>query len=193
MKSILAKVSNWRFILPLLVLTLIFPVFLFPNFQDRMTKSAGEEIIPLDSRFSYSYDEVMNAFDKLGAEGRSAYRFVIARIDNFFALFYGPLFILILAWLLKRLAGKDSSWVFLALFPVIGILFEYMENFNTLALLDSYPAISEEGVSWGSQMTGLKQIFLMASVLLMPALGLMLLVKNFKRRKNLTITDNSNL
>lgn len=55
--------------------------------------------------------------------------------------------------------------------------------FNTLALLDSYPAISEEYVSWGSQMTGLKQIFLMASVFLMPALGLILLVRNFKRRK----------
>ena len=183
MKNILAKVSNWRFILPLFVLTLIFPVFLFPAFQDRMTKSAGEEIIPLDSRFSYSYDEVRGAFDKLGVEGRSAYRLVIARVDNFFALFYGPLFILILAWLLKKLTGKDSSWVFLALFPLIGILFEYLENFNTLALLDSYPAISEERVSWGSRKAGLKQIFLMASVLLMPVLGLMLLVKNFKRRK----------
>ena len=189
MKHLLIKLSTWKFILPFFILFLIFPSLLFPHYQGRMSGIAGEQVIPLDSRFSYSYDEVTNAFDKLGSEGRNLYRFVIAKVDNFFALFYGPLFILVLAWLLKKLTRKDSGWIFLSLFPLIGILFEYLENFNTLSLLDSYPSITEEGVFWGSQMTSLKQIFLTTSVALMPLLALTLAIKTWKRRQTSPVTS----
>ena len=77
MKKLLIKLSNWKFILPLFILFLVFPVFLFPYYQGRMAKMAGEDITPLDSRFSYSYAEVKRDFDKLGSEGRDIYRFVI--------------------------------------------------------------------------------------------------------------------
>src|SRR5687768_14581282 len=164
MKNILDKMSNWKFLLPFFVLFLIFPVFLFPYHQERMAKHAGEEIMPLDSRFSYSFNEVKNDFDKLGTEGRKVYRFAIGVVDMIFPVIYGPLFILVLAWLLKKLSGRNSNRMLLALFPIIGILFEYLENFNTLSLLDSYPAISEKSVSWGEQMTRLKHTFLMLSV-----------------------------
>ena len=183
MKNILDKLSNWKLLLPLFILFLIFPVVLFPYHQQRMAEFAGEEVTPLDSRFSYSYNEVKNDFEKLGVEGRKTYRFAIGVIDMLFPVIYGPLFILLLAGLLKRLAGRDSNWMFLALFPFIGILFEYLENFNTLSLLDSYPGITKEGVLWGEQMTRLKHIFLMLSVVFMPLLGIMLIIKNLKRKK----------
>ena len=181
MKRLLIKLSTWKLIVPFFILLLVFPAFLFPYYQGRMAEVAGEQIIPLDSRFSYTYDEVKNDFDKLGSEGREIYRFVIAKVDNFFALFYGPFFILVLAWLLKKITREDSGWIFLSLFPLIGILFEYLENINTMSLLDSYPAITQEAVSWGSQMTALKQIFLMTSVALMPLLALTLAIKTLKR------------
>lgn len=184
MKRILIKMSKWKVILPLFVLFLIFPAYLFPHYQGRMGQLAGQEVIPLDSRFSYNYDEVKNVFDRLGSEGRNTYRFVIAKVDMVFPIVYGALFILVLAWLLKKLIGKESGWILLALFPLIGILFEYLENFNTLSMLDRYPAITEEGVAWGSQVTRLKQIFLIASVAFMPFLAVALLVKSFKRRKS---------
>ena len=183
MKKMLVKMSNWKFILPFFILFLIFPFFLFPHYQGRMAEFAGQDVMPLDSRFSYTYDEVKNDFDKLGSEGRNTYRFVIANVDMPFPLIYGPLFILVLAWLLKKISGKDSGWIFLALFPLIGIMFEFLENFNTLSMLDSYPAITEEAVSWGQQMTRLKHLFLMASVAFMPVLGVILLFKTMKRRQ----------
>jgi hypothetical protein len=149
-----------------------------------MAESAGQEVIPLDSRFSYTYNEVENDFDKLGADGRSIYRFVIGKVDMLFPLIYGPLFILVLAWLLKKITRKDSDWIVLALFPLIGIAFEYLENFNTLSLLDNYPAITEEQVSWGEQMTRLKHIFLLLSVGLILILAATLLIKTLKQRQN---------
>ena len=188
MKKILAKISNWKFILPFFILFLIFPAVLFPYYQGRMSEIAGQEILPLDSRFSYTYDEVKSDFDKLGSEGRDLYRLVIARVDNAFALFYGPLFILVLAWLLKKVTREDSGWILLALFPCIGILFEYLENFNTLSLLDSYPTITEESVSRGESLTQLKHIFLMLSVAFMPLLAVTLLVKNLKLRRTRAVT-----
>ena len=189
LKNILDKMSNWKFILPFFILFLVFPFFLFPYHQQLMTKVAGQEIIPLDSRFSYSFNEVKNDFDKLGAEGRNVYRFAIGVVDMIFPVIYGPLFILILAWLLKKLSGRNSNWILLALFPIIGILFEYLENFNTLSLLDNYPAITESGVSWGEQMTRLKHIFLMLSVAFMPILGIVLLIRKFKRNQTPAFTD----
>ena len=69
MKNILDKLSNWKLLLPLFILFLIFPVVLFPYHQQRMAEFAGEEVTPLDSRFSYSYNEVKNDFEKLGVEG----------------------------------------------------------------------------------------------------------------------------
>ena len=182
MKNILVKLSNWKFILPLFILFLIFPVYLFPHYQGRMAEIAGQDVMPLDSRFSYTYDEVKNDFNKLGSEGRDTYRFVIANVDMLFPLFYGPLFILVLAWLLKHITREGSGWILLSLFPIIGILFEYLENFNTLSLLDSYPAITEDNVSWGEQMTRLKHIFLMLSVAIMPLLALTLVIKRFNRQ-----------
>jgi hypothetical protein len=189
LKNILDKMSNWKFILPFFILFLIFPIFLFPYHQELMAKAAGEEIMPLDSRFSYSFNEVKTDFDKLGIEGRKVYRSAIGVVDMLFAVFYGPLFILVLAWLLKRLKGRNSNWILLSLFPLIGILFEYLENFNTLSLLDSYPAITESSVSWGEQMTRLKHIFLMLSVALMPILGIALLVKKFNRNQTPAVAD----
>ena len=186
MKNILVKTSNWKFILPFSILFLIFPFFLFPHYQGRMAEFAGQDVMPLDSRFSYTYDEVKNDFGRLGSEGRNTYRFVIANVDMPFPLIYGPLFILLLAWLLKKIFGEDSGWVFLALFPLIGITFEFLENFNTLSMLDSYPAITENVVSWGQQMTRLKHIFLMASVALMPVLGVILLFRTRKRRQTVS-------
>jgi hypothetical protein len=175
--------SNWKFILPLFILFLIFPVFIFPYYQGRMAKVAGQEVIPLDSRFSYSYAEVKKDFDRLGSEGRNTYRFAISKIDMLFPVVFGLLFILTLAWLLKKITPEDSNWILLALFPCIGIIFEYLENFNTLSLLDNYPDITVESVTWGEQMTRLKQIFLLLSVASMPLLAITLLIKSFRRRK----------
>ena len=183
MKGILVKMSNWKFILPWFILFLVFAILLFPHYQEKMAESAGQEVIPLDSRFSYTYNDVKNDFEKLGPGGRDTYRFVIARVDMLFPLIYGPLFILVLAWLLRKITGNDSRWILLSLFPFIGIIFEYLENFNTLSLIDSYPAITMESVSWGEQMTRLKHIFLLLSVGLMPLLALTLLIKTIKRPK----------
>jgi hypothetical protein len=187
MRNLLVRLSNWKFILPFLLLFLIFAAVLFPQYQSRMSEAAGQEIAPLDSRFSYTFDEVRDSFDALGTEGRKIYRFVISRIDMIFPLFYGPLFILVLAWLLKKISGNGSGWILLALFPLIGILFEYLENFNTLSMLDNYPTITNEAVAWGSSMTSFKQVFLMLSVALIATLAIVLAVKTLIRRRNVGV------
>lgn len=182
MKTILLSASNWKFILPLSILVFIFAAVLFPYYQGRMAEIAGQDVIPLDSRFSYSYEEVKNAFDQLGPEGRSTYRFVIACVDMLFPLIYGLLFILVLAWLLKKITRQDSGWILFSLFPCVGIIFDYLENFNTLSLLNQFPDITAESVEWGEQMTQVKHTFLLLAVAFMPLLALSLLIKSFRRR-----------
>lgn len=97
MTDLLVKYSNWKVILGLFLLFVIFSALAFPTYQARMTAAAGEQFEPLDMRSSYSREEVVADFQKLGTEGRSVYKTVVGRIDMLYPLLYGSLFILLLA------------------------------------------------------------------------------------------------
>jgi len=67
--------------------------------------------------------------------------------------------------------------------PLIGALFDYLENFNTLNLLDKFPNITSEQVSYGSQMTQLKWVFLIMSILLVFTLAITITVQKFLMKR----------
>lgn len=187
MSVLLQKISNWKFILPLFILFCLFSFIIFPYYQSRMAAIAGENIEPLDIRFSYTTVEVKKAFETLTAEGRAIYRFVTAEIDMIYPVVYGLTFILVLANLVKKMWGADSKCILLAFFPLTGVLFDYLENFNTLELLKSYPDISPASVSYGEQLTRLKHGMLFLSLALIIVLAISLMVTRlFMNKKELT-------
>ena len=186
MKYALSQLSNWKYIVACFVLFAVFSFYLFPEYQERLSEAAGEQVKPLDTRFSYSADEVRVLFEQLGTEGRDIYKGVVG-LDMVYPLVYGFLFILILAWFLKKITGPGSQWLMLALLPLIGVLFDYLENINTLKLLNRYPEISIDAVAWGERMTLLKHGFGLLSVALAALLAVVYLVKTLMHRKKSSV------
>ena len=186
MTHTLSRLSNWKYILTVFVLFAVFSFFLFPHYQARLSEAAGEPVTPLDTRMSYSPDEIRTLFDSLGTEGRDIYKTVVG-IDMLYPVVYGLLFILILAWLLKKITHENSGWMLLALIPVLGVLFDHLENINTLKLLNRYPDISTAAVAWGEKMTLLKHSFGVLSVALAGLLAVVYLVKRLIHRKRSSV------
>jgi len=155
MINLLVKLSNWKFILPAFLLTLI-SVFLFLNGQKEMTLIAGEEMELIDARKNYTLEEVNVFFTKLTAEGRAVHQQLTGVNDMLFPIIFSTLSILLLAFFIKNIFGPQSKLLYLALYPIIGMSVDYMENFNTLALLASFPDLTTAMVEKGSQLTALK-------------------------------------
>lgn len=185
MIGLLSRISNWKFIVPLFILFALFSFLIFPNYQSRMMEAAGQEIRPLDTRFEYSAEEVHRDFDALGPTGREIYKVVVARVDMLFPIVYGLLFVLLLAFLLRKASHDQSRWLLLSLLPLSGVVFDFLENFNILRLLIEHPDFAEETVVYGERMTQLKHVLLFVSVGLMAVLAIALLIRKFlppKRR-----------
>lgn len=183
MKHILARTSNWKFILPFFLLFALFSFYVFPDYQSRLATAAGEPIRPLDTRFAYTHEDVLTDFEKLGHHGRILYTVIVGRIDMVYPMIFGLLFLLILAYLLRKVTHPQSSWLFLALFPLLPVLFDYLENLNTLHLLHTFPNITEEAVSRGEKFTLLKHILGLVSVAMILVLAVVLVAKKFRKRK----------
>jgi len=146
-----------------------------------MAEVAGGGVQPLDTRFSYTTAEVSDTFQKLGSEGRAIYESVVGRIDMIYPLVYGALFILVLAYLLRKTADRTSGFILLALIPLSGVTFDYLENLNTLKLLHQFPDLSAQSVEWGEQMTKLKHgtlFFSLGMVILLAIVAVIGKIKN---------------
>lgn len=181
MKNILVEISNWQFILPFFILFALFSFYIFPDYQSRLTRAAGEEITALDTRFSYTHEEVLTDFEKLGEQGRVLYTVIVGRIDMVYPMVFGFLFVLTLAWLLRRITHPESDWIYLSLLPLLVILLDYLENFNTLHLLKTFPNITEEAVSRGETFTLLKHVLGLVCVALIVCFAVVLVVGRMRK------------
>ena len=161
MLNFLSKISNWKFIIPVLLFYLFFAAYLLPNYQQQMNQIAGEEVQILDLQRGYTLVQVNEFFTKLKPEGRAIYRHVTSFVDMIYPFVYGILLILVLAFFLKNLFGNGSKWLFLAWTPILIMIFDFLENTNTLALLDAFPNLSNEMVERGSNFTSWKWIWVM--------------------------------
>ncbi|MCJ8167162.1 hypothetical protein MKJ04_20140 [Pontibacter sp. E15-1] len=183
MISVLNRISTWRYILPLFASFCFVTFRIFPTYSSRLQDIAGQEIQLLDIRFSYATSEVLYDFEKLGTEGRDLYKVIAGRIDMIYPIIYGLLFISVLAYLLKRVTNTNSKLLFIATLPALGVTFDYLENLNTLSLLNDFPNLTDQGVAWGEQMTRMKLGSLFFSFVVAFSLASFLLIKSLMNCK----------
>ena len=98
----------------------------------------------------------MDLFSKMDYEDRQAYQFSTGVIDMIYPLVYGLLLILLMTKLINQLFKKNSYLIFLIILPLIIMICDYTENFNTLRMLTDYPDIKESSVFLGSKFSGIK-------------------------------------
>ena len=181
--NVLNRIANWKFIVPLTILFLAFPLFFFEYYQLQIDAIAGSELKILDVRLSYSFSDVNGLFSAMGSEGREIYSIISGRVDMVFPMVNSLLMILILFNLLKRVDAPNSKWLYLSLLPILGGFFDLLENFNSLNLINSFPNITHDQVATASLITSLKW----SSSL--PVLGLLLVLIVMVLRMKMTKTS----
>lgn len=182
MMNFLYQFSNWKLILPLSIFFLVFMFVIFPVFQSDIQEIANEQVQSLDGRIAYTLEDVINLFDKIGSQGRDIYKFISGRIDMVYPIVYGLLFVLLLANALKDIIKAQSKLIYFSLFPVLGVICDYIENIFIINFLNSFPIISIEKVAIGSFITTLKWLFLFLTIVLVLILSSMRLIKYVKKR-----------
>ncbi|PKP54271.1 MAG: hypothetical protein CVT92_00520 [Bacteroidetes bacterium HGW-Bacteroidetes-1] len=163
MKKFLA-LSTSRNIAILTVILLFFNLYLFKLFE---LKHEGKLLQSLDVRFSYSYAEVFELFEKISEQGRADYFILTATVDMIYPIVYGLLLVFLLLAITNVLFSARKKLLYIALIPFAIVFFDYMENFNTLLLLGSFPDMHHRAIATGSFFTSAKWTFATFSLILL--------------------------
>lgn len=182
MKSLLVKASNWKLILFFLVF-FFGCIYLFLSYAGQLNVLAGEDAPIIDLRSDYDEAEISDFFTKIQQEGREIHQYVTGVVDMVFPFAYGPLYILLLALFLKKITSPTSNWLYLSLIPVLLMITDYIENLNTLEMLNIYPDLTSEMVASASQVTGIKAMLGDVCMYMILLLAVVWLVKWFMGRK----------
>ena len=175
MNSFLNKLSSWRLIISLIILSGIINLYFFPKYEIEYN---NEKLIALDLRSSYNYEDVVDLFTKMDSEGRQTYQFSISVIDMIYPLIYGFLLILLLNKLIEQLFKKKSLYIFAIILPLLIVICDYTENINTLSMLTDSPDIKESSVFIGSKFSGFKWYLVSFTISSLIAGTIFLFLKN---------------
>ena len=107
----------------------------------------------------YSYSQAISLLEELGDEGRAIYLSRQLPLDFVYPGLSAISYTLLLIWLFSK-SIKDTSRIFyLAFIPVLGGMFDYLENIYIIRMINSFPDLSPRLVQVASTFTLLKSVF----------------------------------
>jgi len=109
----------------------------------------------LDMEVFYTPDQAYAFLSAMGEAGRSFELTRIIPLDLLVPFFYALFLSTLITWLLKKWLPVDSQWHRLNVIPVIGALFDYLENLGIIAML----------LAWPMEMYSIAQITMAATLL----------------------------
>lgn len=153
-----------------LVIFLLFTLLVLPG-QAASARTSGGEAGSPDMSFYYSSSELYRMAEAYGEQGRQAYLRARWTFDLVWPLVYTLFLSTSLSWLLGRALPGSSGWRILNLFPVAGMLFDYLENSATSLVMLRYPDPVPVAAGLAPFFTALKWVFVGGSFVLL-AIGL---------------------
>ncbi len=148
------KLTTLRFFLLFLVLTIIVAVVMMGYVHPQILALSGGLPI-LDTRPGYTFADVEHLFTVLGEQGRQLYT-TLQVLDLIFPLAYGMSMTLALTGVVTRLFPEGHPMEKAVFIPILGMIFDYLENITIAALIASYPNLSPLAVSIANIFTQLK-------------------------------------
>lgn len=159
------------FVLTMAVYLLMLSVTI-PRVQSYASDTALFDLSPM----GYTHAQALTLLESLGRAGRDAYLFPQLAIDFVYPGLFAICFSLMLIWLYAKRIQPDSKWLYVAMLPVLGGLFDYVENILIIRMITSFPDVTEGLVSAASSATLLKSAFSTASfLLLIPGFALLMM------------------
>jgi hypothetical protein len=168
----LYRVSTGKVTLLCFALFLLFSLLALPG-QTAGADTYGEGIGSPDLSFFYSAQDLYDMAEAYGEAGRAAYIQARFTFDLVWPVMYTIFLATVISWVFVR-AISPYSWVRISnIFPILGMIFDYLENISTSIVMGRYPIQTGILDSLASIFTLLKWVFLAASfILLVVGLGL---------------------
>lgn len=149
---------NGKLILILFLITNgVYSIMVFITGPILMKFAHGAKI--MDLNFGYSPEYVNALLSLLGQEGRDFYLFRQIPVDMVYPFLSAITYCLIIAYFLNKLGKLNGPQFYLTLLPLLGGLFDYLENMGTIFILNNYPTNPDSLTRAASFFTQLKFIF----------------------------------
>ena len=162
----LHKISKGWVALAGVVVFLLFTALVLPAQTAREDTEIGEVGSP-DLSFIYSAADLYQMAEVYGEAGRSEYVRVRFTFDLVWPLVYTFFLVTAISWVYTRAFSAQSKWQLANLAPVMGMLFDYLENIATSLVMWRYPTQTPV-IDWlAGVFTGLKWILISASFILL--------------------------
>ena len=136
--SMLYRISSGPVALAALILFLLFVSLVMPK-QSAQAETYSKDAGSPDMSFFYSADDLYHMAEAYEATGRAAYVRVRFTFDLIWPLVYLFFLSTTLSWSLARALPEGNRWRILNLFPVLGWLFDLLENISTSLVMLFFP------------------------------------------------------
>jgi hypothetical protein len=160
------RVSTGWVALSALLIFLLFSALVLPQQAKKAEQETGNSDSP-DTSFFYSANDLYRMAESYGEPGRHAYVRARFSFDLVWPLVYTLFLATAISWVFGRAFALDSPWQLANLAPLLGALFDYLENLSTSLVMLRYPAQTPVVDVLASVFTALKWGFLSASFVLL--------------------------
>ena len=162
----LLKISKPWWVLTSLVVFLFLIIVILPQQSAEAEKYSADVGSP-DTSFYYSSQRLYEMAESYGQEGRQAYIKARFTFDLIWPIVYALYLSLSIGWIVKGLQFKVDRWQQLNIVPLLGLVFDYLENIFASIVMARYPARTTVVSSISGLFTSLKWIFIGASFVIL--------------------------
>ena len=134
----LLKLSSTWLMIASLLLMIGFMIFVLPAQAADAVQESGSERSP-DTSFFYTPEDLYQMAEDYGTNGRRAYIQARWTFDLIFPLVYTCFLAVGISWFIQRLAGWADTLKLTNLLPLLGGLFDLLENSAATLAMSRYP------------------------------------------------------
>ncbi len=162
----LRNISKTWVALSALLVFLLFSALVLPRQASVADQTSGDAGSP-DSSFYYTATDLYRMAELYGQEGRAAYVRARFTFDLIWPLVYTFFLATATSWVFARAFAAGSRWQLANWVPLLGALFDYLENLSTSLVMIRFPAQTAVVAGLAPIFTMAKWAFLGASFVLL--------------------------
>ena len=183
LSDFLYRISTGWVSLVALLIFIVFTASVLPA-QSRQAGEASQGAGTPDLSFTYYSAETLYKWaEAYGEAGRQAYVRARFTFDVAWPLVYTFFLVTATSWLFARGFPPGSPWRLANLTAVVGMLFDFLENFSTSLVIARFPAETPVIASLAGVFTLLKWLFVIGSLLVLAVGAVAALLARVKKPK----------
>lgn len=134
----LYHISNGWLVLSALLIFILFSILVLPG-QSASAEAFSAETGSPDMSFYYSADDLYQMAESYGQAGRDAYIRARFTFDLVWPVVYTLFLTTAVSWIYARALPQNFKFWWVNLLPLLGMVFDYLENISTSLVMSRYP------------------------------------------------------